>query len=154
MYVYSSSLHFSMLFLLISFQEQFTAMRDLYMKNGQGFLLVYSITAQSTFNDLQDLRMQILRVKDADDVSILCSVLLFVPFLIIKSWFWYLLTYVETHWVKLFRTANTGTKIMAPQCRQPRLDLIIFAALQVDATSKVLRAKEDELWIFQYLWSL
>ena len=44
-------------------------MRDLYMKNGQGFVLVYSITAQSTFNDLQDLREQILRVKDADDVS-------------------------------------------------------------------------------------
>ena len=49
-------------------QEQFTAMRDLYMKNGQGFVLVYSITAQSTFNDLQDLREQILRVKDTDDV--------------------------------------------------------------------------------------
>ncbi|XP_066155560.1 ras-related protein Rap1 [Euwallacea fornicatus] len=48
--------------------EQFTAMRDLYMKNGQGFVLVYSITAQSTFNDLQDLREQILRVKDTDDV--------------------------------------------------------------------------------------
>lgn len=43
--------------------EQFTAMRDLYMKNGQGFVLVYSITAQSTFNDLTDLREQILRVK-------------------------------------------------------------------------------------------
>ncbi|KAL4593496.1 ras-related protein O-Krev isoform X2 [Arapaima gigas] len=50
-------------------QEQFTAMRDLYMKNGQGFALVYSITAQSTFNDLQDLREQILRVKDTEDVS-------------------------------------------------------------------------------------
>ncbi|XP_058795205.1 ras-related protein Rap1 [Phymastichus coffea] len=48
--------------------EQFTAMRDLYMKNGQGFVLVYSITAQSTFNDLHDLREQILRVKDTDDV--------------------------------------------------------------------------------------
>jgi small GTP-binding protein len=43
-------------------------MRDLYMKNGQGFVLVYSITAQSTFNDLHDLREQILRVKDTDDV--------------------------------------------------------------------------------------
>ncbi|XP_076468681.1 ras-related protein Rap1-like [Babylonia areolata] len=51
--------------------EQFTAMRDLYMKNGQGFLLVYSITAQSTFNDLQELREQILRVKDTDDVPML-----------------------------------------------------------------------------------
>ena len=46
-------------------------MRDLYMKNGQGFLLVYSITAQSTFNDLQDLREQILRVKDTDDVRLI-----------------------------------------------------------------------------------
>jgi len=48
--------------------EQFTAMRDLYMKNGQGFVLVYSIIAQSTFNDLPDLRDQILRVKDKDEV--------------------------------------------------------------------------------------
>merc|ERR1712000_503864 len=48
--------------------EQFTAMRDLYMKNGQGFVLVFSIIAQSTFNDLPDLREQILRVKDCDDV--------------------------------------------------------------------------------------
>jgi Ras-related protein Rap-1A/Ras-related protein Rap-1B len=48
--------------------EQFTAMRDLYMKNGQGFVLVYSIIAQSTFNDLPDLREQILRVKDKDEV--------------------------------------------------------------------------------------
>lgn len=43
-------------------------MRDLYMKNGQGFVLVYSITGQATFNDLADLREQILRVKDQDDV--------------------------------------------------------------------------------------
>ena len=49
-------------------QEQFTAMRDLYMKNGQGFVLVYSITGQATFNDLSDLREQILRVKDQDEV--------------------------------------------------------------------------------------
>merc|ERR1711910_97282 len=41
--------------------EQFTAMRDLYMKNGQGFVLVYSITAQSTFNDLQDLGLNMAR---------------------------------------------------------------------------------------------
>lgn len=39
------------------------------MKNGQGFVLVYSITGQATFNDLADLREQILRVKDQDDVS-------------------------------------------------------------------------------------
>ncbi len=48
--------------------EQFTAMRDLYMKNGQGFVLVYSISSQATFNDLLELRDQILRVKDSHDV--------------------------------------------------------------------------------------
>lgn len=53
--------------------EQFTAMRDLYMKNGQGFILVYSITAQSTFNDLQDLREQILRVKVSHPTVLLLS---------------------------------------------------------------------------------
>jgi hypothetical protein len=43
-------------------------MRDLYMKNGQGFLLVFSITSQVTFNDLVELREQILRVKDSTQV--------------------------------------------------------------------------------------
>ncbi|ORZ37149.1 ras-related protein O-Krev-like protein [Catenaria anguillulae PL171] len=53
--------------------EQFTAMRDLYMKNGQGFILVYSITSQATFNDLNELRDQIMRVKDADKVPMVLS---------------------------------------------------------------------------------
>jgi GTPase SAR1 family protein len=54
---------------ILTFKEQFTAMRDLYMKNGQGFVLVYSIIAQSTFNDIPDLREQILRVKDKENVQ-------------------------------------------------------------------------------------
>jgi small GTP-binding protein len=52
--------------------EQFTAMRDLYMKNGQGFILVFSITSMVTMNDLYELREQILRVKDTDNVSEIC----------------------------------------------------------------------------------
>lgn len=50
--------------------EQFTAMRDLYMKNGQGFVLVYSITAQSTFNDIKELREQIRKVKGTENVPL------------------------------------------------------------------------------------
>lgn len=53
--------------------EQFTAMRDLYMKNGQGFILVFSITSMVTMNDLYELREQILRVKDADNVREILS---------------------------------------------------------------------------------
>jgi len=48
--------------------EQFTAMRDLYMKNGQGFALVYSIVSDSTFHDLKAIRNHIMKVKDADSV--------------------------------------------------------------------------------------
>ena len=50
--------------------EQFTAMRDLYIKNGQGFLLVYSITALSTFYKLQYQREQTLRVMNTEDVPL------------------------------------------------------------------------------------
>ena len=47
------------------------------------FALVYSITAQSTFNDLQDLREQILRVKDTDDVRWLHNKYIFFQTLIV-----------------------------------------------------------------------
>jgi Ras-related protein Rap-1A/Ras-related protein Rap-1B len=43
-------------------------MRDMYVKNGHGFVLAYSIIAQSTFNDIPDLHQLIVRVKDTDKV--------------------------------------------------------------------------------------
>ncbi|CAF0897594.1 unnamed protein product [Adineta steineri] len=46
--------------------EEFSAMRDLYVKNGQGFVLVYSITSQATFNDLNEFYDRIMRVKDSE----------------------------------------------------------------------------------------
>ncbi|RDA86826.1 hypothetical protein CP533_3071, partial [Ophiocordyceps camponoti-saundersi (nom. inval.)] len=49
--------------------EQFVSMRDLYMKTGQGFLLVFSITSPSSLNELAHLREEIIRIKD-DDASI------------------------------------------------------------------------------------
>ncbi|OUC41481.1 Ras family protein, partial [Trichinella nativa] len=51
--------------------EQFASMRDLYIKNGQGFVIVYSISSQQTFHDIKVLRDQILRVKGVDQVPIL-----------------------------------------------------------------------------------
>lgn len=53
--------------------EQFTAMRDIYMKSGHGFLLVFSITSVATFNDLKELREQILRVKDTEKVPLVLA---------------------------------------------------------------------------------
>lgn len=51
--------------------EQFASMRDLYIKNGQGFILVYSIINQQSFIDVQPLRDQILRVKGMHHVPML-----------------------------------------------------------------------------------
>ncbi|XP_031554695.1 ras-related protein Rap-2b-like [Actinia tenebrosa] len=51
--------------------EQFASMRDLYIKNGQGFLLVYSIINRQTFADLKPMRSQILRVKGSENVPII-----------------------------------------------------------------------------------
>jgi len=40
------------------------------MKTGQGFLLVFSITSQSSLSELAELREQIIRIKDDDNVPI------------------------------------------------------------------------------------
>ena len=46
------------------------AMRDLYMKTGQGFLLVFSITSPSSLSELYNLREEIIRVKDDENIPI------------------------------------------------------------------------------------
>eukprot|EP01097_Dermamoeba_algensis_P011722 TRINITY_DN9203_c0_g1_i1.p1 TRINITY_DN9203_c0_g1~~TRINITY_DN9203_c0_g1_i1.p1 ORF type:complete len:192 (-),score=50.87 TRINITY_DN9203_c0_g1_i1:100-675(-) len=53
-------------------QEEYSALRDQYMKTGQGFILVYSITSTTSFEAATKLRTQILRIKeDAQDIPIL-----------------------------------------------------------------------------------
>ena len=51
--------------------EQFASMRDLYIKNGQGFVVVYSLTNHQTFQDIKTMRDQIVRVKGSERVPIL-----------------------------------------------------------------------------------
>ncbi|KAL0092346.1 small G-protein Ras2 [Phycomyces blakesleeanus] len=52
-------------------QEEYTALRDQWIRDGEGFLLVYSITARSTFERIRRFRDQIFRVKDVDNVPII-----------------------------------------------------------------------------------
>lgn len=52
-------------------QEEFSAMREQYMRTGEGFLLVYSINSRTSLEELQPFYEQILRVKDTDDVPVL-----------------------------------------------------------------------------------
>ncbi|KAJ3345588.1 hypothetical protein HDU83_003915 [Entophlyctis luteolus] len=54
-------------------QEEYTALRDQWIRDGQGFLIVYSITSRETFFRVERFREQILRVKDADEVTYAAS---------------------------------------------------------------------------------
>ena len=45
-------------------QEEFSAMREQYMRKGDGFLLVYSVIDYQSFESAMQFYKQILRVKD------------------------------------------------------------------------------------------
>jgi GTPase SAR1 family protein len=47
-------------------QEEYSAMREQYMRTGEGFLLIYSITSRQSFEEIMTFQQQILRVKDKD----------------------------------------------------------------------------------------
>lgn len=44
-------------------QEEFSAMREQYMRKGDGFLLVYSVTDKQSYENIRHFHTQILRVK-------------------------------------------------------------------------------------------
>ncbi|KAE9415500.1 hypothetical protein Angca_005183 [Angiostrongylus cantonensis] len=43
--------------------EQFSGLRDLYVRNGQGFILVYSVNDQDSLDELHEIRNMIVRIK-------------------------------------------------------------------------------------------
>src|SRR3989338_4670372 len=49
-------------------QEEFSALRDQWIRDSDAFVLVYSITSRSTFEMIPMIKNQILRVKDSDSV--------------------------------------------------------------------------------------
>ncbi|XP_050454076.1 ras-like protein 2 [Cataglyphis hispanica] len=52
-------------------QEEFSAMREQYMRSGEGFLLVFAVTDHSSFDEILKFHRQILRVKDRDEFPML-----------------------------------------------------------------------------------
>jgi len=49
-------------------QEDFSAVRDQYMRTGDGFLCVYSVTHYASFAEVPSLHDHILRVKDSEEI--------------------------------------------------------------------------------------
>merc|ERR1712002_823798 len=52
-------------------QEEFSAMREQYMRSGEGFLLVFSLTDRASFEEIYKFHKQVLRVKDRDEFPML-----------------------------------------------------------------------------------
>eukprot|EP00010_Vexillifera_abyssalis_P008978 CAMPEP_0201546048 /NCGR_PEP_ID=MMETSP0173_2-20130828/2448_1 /ASSEMBLY_ACC=CAM_ASM_000268 /TAXON_ID=218659 /ORGANISM="Vexillifera sp., Strain DIVA3 564/2" /LENGTH=172 /DNA_ID=CAMNT_0047954633 /DNA_START=102 /DNA_END=620 /DNA_ORIENTATION=+ len=52
-------------------QEEFSALRDQWIRDCQAYLILYSITSQTSFNMVPEIRQQILRVKDVDSVPMI-----------------------------------------------------------------------------------
>lgn len=46
-------------------QEEYTALRDQWIRDGEGFVLVYSITSRSSFTRIHRFHHQIMRVKES-----------------------------------------------------------------------------------------
>ncbi|KAL3229049.1 Ras-like protein 1 [Nakaseomyces bracarensis] len=51
-------------------QEEYSAMREQYMRTGEGFLLVYSVTSRNSFEELITYYQQIQRVKDVEYIPV------------------------------------------------------------------------------------
>ena len=52
-------------------QEEFSAMQDQWMREGKGFILVYTITSRTTFDEVSTLYEKILRSTDKDKVPLI-----------------------------------------------------------------------------------
>ncbi|CAG2183375.1 unnamed protein product, partial [Oppiella nova] len=55
--------------------KQFSEMRDIYIKRGHGFILVYSIGSEASFTEIQGIRQQILDVRGKADEEMVPMVL-------------------------------------------------------------------------------
>lgn len=47
-------------------QDEFSAMREQYMRKGHGFIIVYSVTDAQSFRQVRRFHTQILRARDRD----------------------------------------------------------------------------------------
>jgi GTPase KRas protein len=50
-------------------QEEYTALRDQWIRDGEGFVLVYSITSRNSFSRIQRFHSQIQRVKESSNAG-------------------------------------------------------------------------------------
>lgn len=94
-------------------QEEFSAMREQYMRKGDGFLIVYSVTDVASFESVANFVTQILRVKDRDTC----------PMLLVAN---------KVDLVSLRKISEEVGRDMALAQRIPYIETSAFSAFNVD----------------------
>lgn len=55
-------------------QHEYTALRDQHLKDGKGFLLVFALNDKSSYEEMQLLKDQIIKLKDTKKVPfVICA---------------------------------------------------------------------------------
>ncbi|VDN13518.1 unnamed protein product [Dibothriocephalus latus] len=54
-------------------QDEFSAMREQYMRKGHGFIVVYSVTDPQSFRQVRRFHTQILRARDRDSYPVILA---------------------------------------------------------------------------------
>ena len=116
-------------------QEEYSAMREQYMRTGEGFLLVYSISSRTSFEEILTFQQQILRVKDKDYFPIIivgnkCDLdtervvsrqgMWCYFFSLVPRWVYSAAICVDPLRLGLALPANVGTDLEANECRRGR----------------------------------
>ena len=52
-------------------QEEFTALRDQWIQECEGFVIVYSVTSMHSFHQVKTFKQQVTRVKDEDGLPMM-----------------------------------------------------------------------------------
>jgi len=68
-------------------QDEFSAMREQYMRTGDGYLMVYSVTDRRSFVNVKNFYTQVLRVKDRQVISSFkteCSIVFLFDYLTVN----------------------------------------------------------------------
>ena len=69
-YPESHQLYLNQLLIVNCFQPEFTAMREQYMRKGEGFIICYSITDRRSFEEAVEYKKLIDRVRNRDDIPV------------------------------------------------------------------------------------
>ncbi|VDP21825.1 unnamed protein product [Echinostoma caproni] len=54
-------------------QDEFSVMREQYMRRGQGFIIVFSVTDPQSFKQVRRFHTQILRAKDCESYPMILA---------------------------------------------------------------------------------